>query len=410
MQELIDSIEKWRPINPPERLERIKSASRNAKRIAVGNRISPIDLYAYLKARFGDPNGIQSLLRGPFSDNLFHWQYAVGTDEFLFEVAEGNLCMDALVEGVGDIDDAEIDRFFLAIKHDFANYGGLMTNVRKELEHWKLFINPYKRLYDVLQRTKQQLINLDIASINVPETPETKEELVELQEVIKVAGPKFDDALDYSLKLKMLSPVLGEAFVNLLIFILAKDDIKNDGRLYQDAIRREIDVRVKSLHLTCDGFSKAVDSDSNEFKDFHTVMNGRNDFLHGNIDPTKLEYDEVYFDYKTVPIFKNRASFGQLALSNKLIHIEPDSALADLDAVLAFINLVLESLDEDVRNLVSQFMATTSPGWNPSARRAGVLFSEEIIHSVIDAPSTSQTTDEPQLADTIGNTDSPTNI
>lgn len=383
MQELIDSIESWRPIDPPERIERLKKGDRNANRIIVGDRVSPFDLYVYLKARFGHPNGIQSLLRGPFSDNLFHWQYAVGTDNLLFEVAEGNLHVEAIVEGVSNVDDASIDSFFQAVKQDFANHGKQMSDVRKTLEHWKLFINPYKRLFDVLTRTKQELVAIDIASIQIPETPQTKDELDKLREEIKEAGPIFDKALGYGLTLRMLSPVLGEAFVNLLIFILARDDIKKDPRLYQDAIRREIDVRIKSLHLYCVGFSKAVDAASDEFRNFHTVMNGRNDFLHGNVDPTKLEFDEVYFDYGTVPIFKNRASFGQLALSNKLIHVEPESALADFDAVLAFINFVLESLDEDVREMITQFIYSTSPGWKPDERRAGVLFPEEIIHSVL---------------------------
>jgi hypothetical protein len=80
MRELINSITDWRPIDPPERIKRLRKANRVVSRFIIGDRIAPIDLYVYLKARFGMPNGIQTILRAPHSDNLFHWQYAVGTD------------------------------------------------------------------------------------------------------------------------------------------------------------------------------------------------------------------------------------------------------------------------------------------------------------------------------------------
>ena len=383
MRELIDSITEWRPIDPPERIERLKKMSRVFSRFIIGDRITPIDLYVYLKARFGGPNGIQTILRAPHSDNLFHWQYAVGTDAVLFEPTEANLYMEAVVEGVGDPTDAEIDDFFAALKQDFANHGKEMSEVRKGLEYWELFINPYKRLHDVLLRTKHDLIDLNISATDLPKTPQSREELENLQKQIQEVGPKFDDALRLGVTLRMLAPVLGEAFVNFLIFILAKEEIKKDSRLYQDSIRREIDVRVKSLHLICDGFEKPVDATSERFKNFHTLMNGRNDFLHGNVDPTKLKFDSVFFDYGTIPIFKKRASFGELALSHKLIHVEPESALASLDTVLAFIDLVLESLDNNIREVMERFMYTTSPGWRPDVGRVGVLFPEVIIHTVL---------------------------
>jgi hypothetical protein len=242
------------------------------------------------------------------------------------------------------------------------------------------------------------LIELNISGISVPETPQTPDELERFQKQIHELGPKFNDALRLGVTLKMLTPVLAEAFVNLVISILAKEEIKKDSRLYQDAIRREIDVRVKSLHLICDGFEKPVDSTSDRFKNFHTLMNGRNDFLHGNVDPTKLKFDSVYFDYGTIPIFKKRASFGELALSHKLIHVEPDSALTSLNTVLTFIDLVLECLDPGVREMMERFLYATSPGWRPDDGVPGVLFPEAVVHTVLGGLSKDgdQQTDKPE--------------
>lgn len=39
--------------------------------------IKPGDLYCYLRARFGPPNGLMMALIEDSSDNLFHWHYCV---------------------------------------------------------------------------------------------------------------------------------------------------------------------------------------------------------------------------------------------------------------------------------------------------------------------------------------------
>ncbi len=217
----------------------------------------------------------------------------------------------------------------------------------------------------------------------IPKTPTTADELKKFNETLTREQDRFERAFGLGVTIRMLAPVMGEAFINLLIFLLAKADIKTDQRLYQDVIRRDIDVRIKSLHLNCYGFLRPVDTDTAIFKEFHTLMNNRNDFLHGNVDPSKLKYDTVYFDYRTVPIFEKRASFGELALRQRLIHVEPDKAIQDLDTVSRFINRLLESLEPQYREVVEAVMQVTSPGWRPEDGKIGVLFPEYVIHSVI---------------------------
>ena len=40
------------------------------------NEIKPIDLYCYLQAKYGNPNGLQNFLRNDSSDNLIHWEWS----------------------------------------------------------------------------------------------------------------------------------------------------------------------------------------------------------------------------------------------------------------------------------------------------------------------------------------------
>ncbi len=385
MRNVIQSILDWTPVDPRKRVEQLQNKEGRQGspiRLILGDQLSPLDLYAYLKARFVHPNGIQMAFRHPSTDNLVHWHYTIAAGSAVLEIWQANLTTEIFVEGIEPPTDADRNALLSAIKADFKVYGPEISKIRKDLERWHLFINPYKRLRDVLDRCRNDLVALDMKSVRVPETPETSEELREFAELITKAQTRFEEALRLSVTIRMLAPVLGEAFINLLIFLLAKPDIKADQRLYQDVIRREIDVRIKALHLHCDGFEKPIDAASERFKAFHTLMNRRNDFLHGNVDPTKLKYDTVYFDYRTVPIFERRASFGELALSNKLIHVEPEQALSDMDVVFQFIELVLESIQPERRHIVEGFMRSTSLGWRPDNGTVGMLFSEHVVHSV----------------------------
>ena len=53
------------------------SAGQRPAALVIQTLIAPIDIYAYLKARFGRPNGIQSIIVEEDSNNIFHWDYYV---------------------------------------------------------------------------------------------------------------------------------------------------------------------------------------------------------------------------------------------------------------------------------------------------------------------------------------------
>src|ERR1700686_5466091 len=77
----IVDVKSWRLPSPQEfhqYLEGMKSES-NVRRkpsvLAVRQHLTPVDVYCYLKARFGQPNGFQNFLRDDSSDNWIHWDF-----------------------------------------------------------------------------------------------------------------------------------------------------------------------------------------------------------------------------------------------------------------------------------------------------------------------------------------------
>lgn len=81
-------ISKLNYVSIAELLEMLNKESRpkGGFSYSLVNEIKPIDLYCYLYAKFGSPNGLQNFLRNNSSDNLIHWEWM-----FLFGVNLGNL-------------------------------------------------------------------------------------------------------------------------------------------------------------------------------------------------------------------------------------------------------------------------------------------------------------------------------
>jgi hypothetical protein len=189
---------------------------------------------------------------------------------------------------------------------------------------------------------------------------------------------------------RMLAPVAAEAFVNFVLFVLAKPDIRRDKRLYDSLVRQEVDVRVRALHLNCDGFQRAVDTDAQPFKDFQTLMNGRNDFLHGNVDPQRLSFDEMFVDSflndQTIPLFRDDRSLIARYLANALKFVEPEAALKDLDAVIRLIEHVLAHLDDEARARLTLLLRQDYLGRNEQTGEIAQLFGDALpeAHMIID--------------------------
>jgi len=80
-----DFVRELETIHPKELMEQLQSANRPQFNTfwTLKNEIKPADLYCYLHARFGPPNGMQSFLRGDHSGNLIHWEWALRSQEHI---------------------------------------------------------------------------------------------------------------------------------------------------------------------------------------------------------------------------------------------------------------------------------------------------------------------------------------
>lgn len=338
--------------------------------------LSPFSLYKLLKAKFGNPNGLSMLLKSESTENLIHWHYTFITydSEIHFWGKSGGLEITIRIPNEVTFEKENWGLLIDNIKSKYANYGQQMKAVQEGFEKWTLFINPFTRLQDTLAGLIKELKSLDIKEIEKLEMNSSDEIRAEYYKKFNQWIINTERAVALGTTIRMLSPVLAESFVNLLILILSKNEFKQDQRLYENLIRQQIDIRVKTLHLNCDGFVKAIDSEKDEFKNFHTLMNNRNDFLHGNIDPRRLMFEDVYFDQKFIPLFKEDEGIITKTMKNYLTNVEGEKAFADFIIVQKFIAFVLAHLERDKQDLIQHLLMTRMPGLNDKTNRIGILF------------------------------------
>ncbi|MHC4773017.1 MAG: hypothetical protein ACYS8S_05465, partial [Planctomycetota bacterium] len=87
------------PTNEYIQLLRQTNRPHFATRWAIKNEIRPVDIYCYLIARYGSPNGIQNFLRGDHSSNLIHWEWVLQSEDRTILIQGQNFRTEIFISG-----------------------------------------------------------------------------------------------------------------------------------------------------------------------------------------------------------------------------------------------------------------------------------------------------------------------
>ena len=384
MEKFFLELQKINPLDIVELLNKRKlnSSSKKGEIWEITNEIKPIDLFCYLSAKYGDPDGILTLLKNDDSDNLIHWDWMLDSPKGLVCIqghnfrTEIHVSEEVIESGLNKFD------FISQIQADFKNYGQGISITKKSLEKWTEFINPYYRIKSTIEQSfiKLNELNLNLKQDRIDlKTTQNQLEFEEVKEKWTETVQKYDFAVGQVFGLRAMLPVMAESFVNFLLFILTKPEVKLNERLYQTTIRQPIDIRVQSLHLNCNGFSSNVDYTAEECKKFHTLMNERNDLLHGNVNINKQAFGSVYFDNK-MPIFEEYEDFWEKSIGISIRTMNIASIYDEYGVVKNFINYILSKLDIKIRPQIEHLLNTARLGFNEKTKRVGILFPPYLVN------------------------------
>lgn len=375
---MIFTPDQWEKPTSKEMLDFIEGRKGSGEASAGGalvfrRHLSPLAVYKYLYACFGPPYGFQTRVKKPNdSDNLIHWDYLVKAGSHFIYFQGGNRDIHVYIFGKLMLPEDWV-HFTKAMKDDFRRVGGDMNRVGQTLEKWIIVANRYSLIADACAGFHELLTDEQGLPDFTPHTRSDEAGIRAYYEQVEEIRRRGNRVFSASLSLDLITPVLAEAFVNLLIFLLRKSELQNNSRQYDDYIRQKIDTRVFDLHLKCDHFVSGVDPNHDAYKAFAKVMARRNQTLHGNIDPQKDTIETVYFDGYT-PLFEMGADPVLEHLRKQETVFDVTGTLERYHAVHAFCYYLLQLIDQKARPAVERFVEQSTFGYDPARKKPGQLF------------------------------------
>ncbi|MDE0921797.1 hypothetical protein [Aurantimonas coralicida] len=328
----------------------------------------PLDVYSYLKLRFGVPNGFQNFLRRDDSDNWIHWEYHL-------ICADGDILISGMSREIHiampvPLKKRQWRELIMQFKEEFKNNGPEKSKVVKSLEKFVIFQNKFSNLADMCAELYHSIENFE-------RTPYPFESLDGLD---KISGRSTYDSniselYGSCLKLRMLTPIMAEAFINMVILVFVNDEIRGNKTAYDEFVRAKIPDRLSRLSEDCFGFERPVDRSSPEYGAFMSVMNKRNFALHGNVDPVREAVEVVYFDGKRPLYTESGDHIKKLLEQIENLHA-PQVVLSDYRATHLFLFRILECMRAPVREWFYHVINDPFPGFEVKKKRVTKVLPE----------------------------------
>ncbi len=372
-------IENWRVATKDEVVAYVSAKPGDrpeSSMLVIRTRLRPVDVYTYLVARFGQPNGFQNFLRKNDSDNWIHWDFNLkaGAIDVYFAGASREIHI-FIAEKMSDADWAS---FLGTVKRDFARVAKAKSSVLKELEKYYVFQNKFVALSGVCADLHATIVDTAPRESLPTRSSAYADDPAAFKETMKRIGERADQIFASCLQLRLLTPIMAEAFVNMIILMFCKNETRDDPVAYQGLLRAKVPERLNALSEKCHGFLSPVDTKTEAYKVFMRVIQKRNFALHGNVDPVREQIETVYFDGRR-PLFDEPGHnvakfFDHLEALN-----EPDEVVAEYEGVHEFLVEIRDCMDERTRRFFDQVISDAYPGWWVQKRRVTRILPENVI-------------------------------
>ena len=113
-------------------------------------------------------------------------------------------------------------------------------------------------------------------------------------------------------------------------------------------------------------------------KEYHSLVNERNDLLHGNVVLEKLQFNEVYFS-GTVPVFKEYRSLWERSVGVDIQAVGLHKLTTEVKTVDALTAYLASCLKPEARGQVDRLADKRDLGLNKKTGRVGILFPDHLV-------------------------------
>lgn len=199
--------------------------------------------------------------------------------------------------------------------------------LKRDSKH-QLLLNPVKQYLDVLDGFLNEIkvLELDLSVINE----------------YKINS--------FYLSIYTMFPLLGEAYVNLLLFVLAKKEYRHNPRLYDNLINQPYLVKIKTLHLNCEGFLSGLVHESDVVKTFVSLMKKHSDNYRQMIDPKQMMCEELKELYVKPAVFLAKNTYLSSKSQYFKVNFNSQLAFQSVQIIKDFMSYSINLLKESEKN------------------------------------------------------------
>jgi hypothetical protein len=384
-------VQSWRAATKDEVLAFIKPDRPNPKKarnrgpsrrtLIFRTYLRPVDVYAYLRTRFGAPNGPQNALRKDDSDNWIHWDYNVKVGDMDIHISGTSRTVH--ITTAEDLSDQEWKQLALTLKADFARLGREKSATMASFEKWVVFQNKYVALANLCAEKHAAIVDAEPRNLTLPKSTSSRRVLQTYYSTLRETSRLAMTLYGHCLTLRLLTPIMAEAFLNMVIIMLCKDAIRDDRVAFEQFVRAKIPQRLDLLSQHCDGFTTPVDRKTESCAAFMRVMNLRNFALHGNVDPVREQLETVYFEGKR-PLFVDCGD-NVLKVFEHLEHIhKPSEVLRDYEAVHSFLHEITTHLSPNHQTFFEQVINDPYPGYDVRRKRVTRILPDHSVTGYLE--------------------------
>jgi hypothetical protein len=207
---------------------------------------------------------------------------------------------------------------------------------------------------------------------------DSEDQITVLNEAMTEQSKRVQQLFGDCLKLRLLMPIMAEAYINMLILTFCRSAIRDDPELYNGFLRAKIPKRLELLSVYCDGFARAVDNRSLGWDNFMRIVNRRNFELHGNVDPIREQIETVYFEARR-PLFVNPGHNIRVLFEQMERHANPEGLLREYVELHAFLEEISGCLTPRHKAFFDEVISDSYPGFEVHKRRPTRLFPDHLI-------------------------------
>jgi hypothetical protein len=279
----------------------------------------------------------------------------------------------------GSLADADWPALTHAIKSDYKRFGKAKSQIKNSLEKWFVFPNHFVETANICADLHYKIVNsLVKAKPYDLSRPLTDQGLTGGNNDFQRMSRLVHSLASNCLQLTLITPVLAEAFINMMIVILCKKEIRDNERQFEAFIRAQIDAKIFDLPFKCQEFSTSVDQTCDTYKRFKRVMDKRNHTIHGNVSPEREQIEVVYFEGRR-PLFVEAGDNIGKYLESIRHRCEPATVIADYEDVYLFLVYLASLVKPAARAGLWRVMEDPLPGYDAKRKITGALFPGVVV-------------------------------